>query len=137
MVQTCGMDMSTNARCDAAYVSFHAVPITARGDSELSSFFEDSYMAYHKKSDKVVDRTVVLTPLVFFEAKYEKINAFPQLCMAMFSAAQQLKALGVKKIYLLGVSITAKTSEINLFALIWEKVCILLCLRCYFSDSAM
>ena len=131
MVQACGMDMSTNARCDAAYVSFHAVPMGTRDDSKLVNFFKDDYIAYHRHKDEITaDRTVVLTPLIFFEVKYEKIDAFPQLCMAMHSAATQMKALGIKKIYLLGVSITAKTSEINLFALISEEVCILLCLRC-------
>ena len=116
--------MSANARCDAAYVSFHDVPACNDGTSALTAFIDRDYMAYHKYKDKNPDYTVVLSPLIFFEAKYVKDEAFQQLCMAMHSSAHQMAALGIKKIYLLGVAITVKPAEINFFSLIWEEVCI-------------
>ena len=124
MVQTCGVKMTANARCDAAFVSFHDVPASNDENSALTAFIDRDYMAYHKHKDKSPDYNVVLCPLIFFEAKYVKEEAFQQLCMAMHSSAHQMAALGIKKIYLLGVAITVKPAEINFFSLIWEEVCI-------------
>lgn len=123
--------MSANARCDAAFVSFHDVPACNEDNTALTAFIDRDYMAYHKQKGRSLDYTVVLCPLIFFEAKYVKDEAFQQLCMAMHSSAHQMEALGVKEIYLLGVAITAKPAEISFFSLIWEKVCIFPSLRRY------